>query len=226
MSTPVDTSGSWAGSIDSDSDTPVTEPPSTWVNPGQGADTRPRAGTPAAKEAARNAQTHPQLGRTPGLSGTATGVTDHGRKPVLPGPTPTPDWPVRADPVEQWLSDQDTSAHEADLGDLLGVNKEMTRLRLQLIRTRRLMAEAGRRRVDAEAAYERALRRKILTVDGKTVAEREAYAQIACEEFENAKLVAKALHEETIQMHRTVRDELDAVSQVANNLRAEMALAK
>lgn len=128
--------------------------------------------------------------------------------------------------MEQWISAQDQASEAADLSDLVAVNTELARLRVKLTHTRRLMSKTGRARVDAEVMYDRALNRKMLTVDGRTVAERQAYAEIACEALENEKLVAKALHEEAISMHRTVRDELDAVEQISNNLRAEMNLAR
>lgn len=144
----------------------------------------------------------------------------------MTAPTPLPPWPVRADAYELWETDQDAAAEAADLVDLDAVNRELTRLRLQLIKARRAVKERARKRIAAEAEYGRALRRAKLTVTAKTVSEREAYAEMQCEQQENAHLLAKTLHEEALSMMRTTRDEIEAVTAVANNLRAELNLAR
>lgn len=153
---------------------------------------------------------------------TAKGATTSGAKPTLPVAQGL-SWPVD-DSITAYLKEQDSIDSQVDVSDLCGVNEALRRVRSRLIETRRLINARARAYQDAETAYQQALRRARLTVDGRTAAEREALAEVMCEQKESTMRVSKALLDEATGLQRVLRMELDGLEALSNNLRAEMKL--
>lgn len=185
----------------------------------------PQQGTTAAAEAAiptpvsrSTPETQAATGKastTGGRSGIAMGgkpfhVPDADPLPVFPEPTGDEVYVPADDGVDAW--------------DLSRANQELNRIRARLYRLSQALREAQQRYAAAKLRYERALRRALVQVSGGTAETRKAAAELACEPFENDVVVAQQEVEALKQLAMTARADLEAVLNIAHNLRAQMDL--
>lgn len=77
----------------------------------------------------------------------------------------------------------------------------------------------------AEVEYKVARARVLLSSERKTVAEREAEAEVQCERLLQARRNAEAVADAARESLRALRDQLTAVCSVGANLRAEMQMS-
>lgn len=152
-------------------------------------------------------------GAAPRSSSMASG----GRPVEAPPSAPhAPLWPGPANPEEAYVPS------EFDCSDLAEVNRQMNRARARLFRVSASLKDAQRGLVDASMAYERQMRRELVTLSGGTEASRRAMAEIRCEHLENAVVVAKQVEQEWKKRAMDVRDDLRAIENISHNVRAQM----
>lgn len=190
-----------AGTATAVIDAPVP-PVSAAPAPGAGEDAAAAAAPARVKAAA-----------APRGTAMAAGGQPVGTPPPAPEP---PQWPG---PVNE---DETYVPQEFDAVDLAEVNREMNRARARLFRVSATLKAAQRRLVEAQTAYERQMRRELVTISGGTEASRRAMAEIRCESLENDVVVAKQIVEEWKQRSMYVRDDLKAVENISHNVRAQM----
>lgn len=145
------------------------------------------------------------------------GMAVGGRPVEAPGPPPaTPTWPAPRSADELYVPE------EFDVTDLSAVNRELNQARARLFRVSGALKVAQRTLAEAQADYDRAMRRQLVTISGGTAETRKAIAEINCEHFENRIIVGKQIVEEWKKRAVDCRDDLKAVENIAHNVRAQM----
>ena len=138
----------------------------------------------------------------------------------LPPAPPIPQWAGPWD-VEQFQPAVDI---DMDCSELSTINQMLNRCRARLFRSSEMLKVAQRQYAEAQVVYDRAMRRQMVSLSGRTEAARKAMAEILCEEHENAVIVARQVVEECKKRSLDARDDLKAVENLAHNARALMNL--
>lgn len=148
----------------------------------------------------------------------SAGMAAGGQPVAAPGPAPAaPAWP------EAPLSDDELYVpQEFDATDLVEVNRELNRARARLFRVSQTLRLVQRTLAEAQAEYDRAMRRELVTISGGTAESRRALAEIRCEPFENRVIVGKQVVEEWRKRAVDCRDDLKALENIAHNVRAQI----
>lgn len=147
------------------------------------------------------------------------GLAAGGRQATMKAPAPLPDWPQPRSEDEVYVPDE-----EFDVSDLSEVNRQMLRAKSRLFRASQYLKDAQRAEIDAQLTYRRAYRRFIVSLTGGSAESRKALAEVYCEEFENAMVVAGQVVEEWKKRAQDCRDDLRAIENLAHNVRAQMAI--
>lgn len=108
---------------------------------------------------------------------------------------------------------------EIDYTDLNAVNRELVSLRIRLHRIRIELKTAEREAVKTRYAYEAKKKRTLISLSGGSAPEREAMAELMCEEEYTAMLVANNVAKEIQSHSRDLRTELETLREISNNLR-------
>lgn len=130
-----------------------------------------------------------------------------------------PRWPEQVTADEGYVPDS-----EVDFAELSEINRMLNRCRARMFRTSAALKAAQRSYGEAQIAYDRAMRRHMVTLSGGTEASRRAMAEILCEDLENDVIVMRQVVEECKKRSLDVRDDLKAVENLAHNARAQMAV--
>jgi hypothetical protein len=109
-----------------------------------------------------------------------------------------------------------------DMNDLREVNKEILNLRMRLHRIRKEFDKANRIALQAKFQYEQDKKRILIGLSGGSDKQREAIAEIMCEELLAKSIVAQAVSQELANHSRDTRIELDALKEISNNLRKQI----
>lgn len=117
-----------------------------------------------------------------------------------------------------------TPPEDVDYSDLSAVNREIQMLRMRLHRIRIELKEAERIASRYKYAYEAQKRRVMIALSGGSAGEREAMAELMCEEDYTKYLVASTVAKEITQHNRDIRTELEALREISNNLRRQIDL--
>ena len=115
-------------------------------------------------------------------------------------------------------------AEDVDYTDLSKVNREIQNLRIRLHRIRIEMKSAERMALKTKYAYDGQRKRILIGLSGGSAGEREAIAELLCEEAYGAFLVASSVAKEITQHSRDLRTELEALREISNNLRRQIDL--
>jgi hypothetical protein len=108
---------------------------------------------------------------------------------------------------------------DIDYTDIASVNRELVELRIRLNQIRVEMRNADRYTTQARWIYEGKKKRLIIGISGATEKQREAAAELLCEEEYSIYIVALNVAKEIQQHNRDLRSELDLLKEVSNNLR-------
>lgn len=111
-----------------------------------------------------------------------------------------------------------------DMNDLREVNREILNLRMRLHRLRKEYDKASRIALQAKFQYEQDKKRVLIGLSGGSDKQREAIAEIMCEELLAKSIVATAVSQELANHSRDTRTELDALKEISNNLRKQIDL--
>ncbi len=106
-----------------------------------------------------------------------------------------------------------------DYTDLSAINRELNDLRTRLHRIRKEMQNADRIALSKKYNYESQKKRIMISLTGSSVAEREAMAELLCEEAYTEMLVAQQVSKELTQHNRDLRTELDSLREISMNNR-------
>lgn len=153
--------------------------------------------------------------KEPGRRGMASAGAAVSEIPAAPD---APVWPTFANiPDAAYVPDE-----EFDATDLLQVNRELNRARARIFRCSETLKMCQRTFADAQSAYDRAMRRALVSVSGGTAESRRALAEIQCEEFENRVVIGKQVVEEWRRRCNDARDDLKALENISHNVRASL----
>lgn len=108
---------------------------------------------------------------------------------------------------------------DIDYSDLANVNGELIALRIRLNHIRMEMREAERMALKAKYVYESQKKRVIISLSGGSAGEREAMAELLCEEAYGNFLVSTMVAREVTQHNRDMRTDLETLREISNNLR-------
>jgi hypothetical protein len=111
-----------------------------------------------------------------------------------------------------------------DMNDLKEVNREIMNLRMRLHRIRKEFDKANRIALQAKFLYEQDKKRVLIGLSGGSDKQREAIAEIMCEELLGKSIVCSAVAQELSNHSRDTRYELDALKEISNNLRKQIDL--
>lgn len=120
--------------------------------------------------------------------------------------------------------DEYMPSDEASFQDLSEVNLAINRSRRLLFECEKALRDAAVASTAARLNYERQLRRKQLSISGKTVADRSAAAEILCEDAEEDMKFAEVTLELLKRASSSVKNDLSALEAISHNLRAQMKL--
>lgn len=150
------------------------------------------------------------------LDGKAVKVDDFSEKPTsLP----------RAGTVTKLSVWEDyTPGSDIDYTDLQAVNSELSQLRLRLHEVRIALKNVERDVVAYKYAYEAQKKRYMVRLSGGSATEREAMAELLCEDLYTSFLVTQTVAKEISQHSRDMRNDLDALKEISNNLRRQIDL--
>lgn len=108
---------------------------------------------------------------------------------------------------------------DIDYTDLAKVNSELIALRIRSNRIRMELREAERMALKAKYIYESQKKRVMISLSGGSAGEREAMAELLCEEAYGNFLVTTMVAKEITQHNRDLRTDLETLREISNNLR-------
>jgi hypothetical protein len=111
-----------------------------------------------------------------------------------------------------------------DMNDLREVSREIMNLRMRLHRIRKEFDKANRIALQAKFVYEQEKKRVVIGLSGGSDKQREAIAELMCEELLGKSIVCQAVSQELANHSRDTRIELDALKEISNNLRKQIDL--
>lgn len=132
-------------------------------------------------------------------------------------PAPLPNWPAPRGDEDVYVPEE-----EFDISDLSEINRQLMRAKSRLFRVSGHQKGAQRALIDAQLTYRRAFRRSLIMQTGGSAEARKAMAEVMCEDFENAMVVAEQVVEEWKKRAQDCRDDLKAIENLAHNVRAQM----
>lgn len=147
------------------------------------------------------------------------GMASGGARASISRPAPLPNWPAPRTDEEQYIPEE-----EFDITDLSEINRQLMRAKSRLFRVSQHQKAAQRDLIDAQLTYRRAFRRCLVMQTGGSAEARKAMAEVQCEGFENAMVVAEQVVEEWKKRAQDSRDDLKAIENLAHNVRAQMAI--
>lgn len=153
-----------------------------------------------------------------GATGRRRGVAFAGRHVDVPAVPAMPRWRPPTGPDATYTPDEDWEP-----GDLSAVNREINRCKARLFRVSRELGRAEDALAEAELVYDRHFRRALIAASGGSAEIRKAVAELQCEEFEDARAVARRSVEHWKRLVVAVREELDAVENQSHNVRTAVA---
>lgn len=145
------------------------------------------------------------------ISGKRVKIDDIPRKPM-------PDFPEE-DRVYDYVPPVGSGN---DFLDLRHLNEQMMLGRRRLYLTNNKLREAQRNEAQAEFEYRRAYSRILAGLSGGSERQRLAIADIQCEELWAEYLLAKQISQELLALVRAIRADLDSLSNLSHNIRAEI----
>jgi hypothetical protein len=108
---------------------------------------------------------------------------------------------------------------DIDYSDLAKVNSELISLRIRSNHIRMELKEAERMALKAKYIYESQKKRVMISLSGGSAGEREAMAELLCEEAYGNFLVTTMVAKEVTQHNRDLRTDLETLREISNNLR-------
>lgn len=150
------------------------------------------------------------------LDGQAVKVTDFTEQPAsLPAPT-------SVTVPSRWESYE--PAADIDHTDLAAVTGELSQLRYRLHQVRIELKNAERNVTRHRYTYEAQKKRYMVRLSGGSAAEREAMAELLCEDLYTNYIVASTVAKEIANHSRDIRTDLDTLKEISNNLRRQIDL--
>jgi len=110
-------------------------------------------------------------------------------------------------------------SEDIDYSDLAAVNAELIALRIRSNRIRMEVKQAERQALKAKYIYESQKKRVLISLSGGSAGEREAMAELLCEEAYGDFLVTAMVAREITQHNRDLRTDLETLREISNNLR-------
>ena len=111
-----------------------------------------------------------------------------------------------------------------DYNDLRHLNQELIKTVRSSDQVKRALNEARRQETEAQGKYRTEYNRCLIGLSGGTEASRKAVAEVMCESLYSEYLVAQALVEELKNNYFSLKNYLDVLNTLSNNMRAEMRL--
>lgn len=111
-----------------------------------------------------------------------------------------------------------------DYESLEDLNRTINQARIALFKTTDSISRYEREEREAKLQYERAHRRELLRSTAKTADERRARADLMCEDLENDWLIKAQIKDELVRLSHTIRQELQALQGLGNNLRQQIKM--
>lgn len=136
-----------------------------------------------------------------------------------PSPLPKPGDVTRVSNYANYMP-----AEDVDYTDLASVNRELQALRMRLHYIRIELKDAERTALKYKYAYEAQKRRIMIALSGGSAGEREAMAELMCEDAYAQYLVASTVAKEIAAHNRDIRTELETLREISNNLRRQIDL--
>lgn len=154
-------------------------------------------------------------------SSQAPGVPSaHEGKSFTAPPIPTVPTPPSPDPrIDRYRPSADLAPQ-----DLEQANHAITQVRSLIIHVEHELRKAAAEASIAKMNYDRAMRRALLGSSGKTVADRQATAEILVEEQETAMRLSELTFDHLKRVSTALRADLSALEAITNNLRAQLKL--
>lgn len=156
--------------------------------------------------------------KTTGLAMNGQAITTE-QFTALPTKLPTPGEVTQVSQFGNYVPPEDV-----DYSDLSAVNREIQMLRIRLHRIRIELKDTERTASRFKYAYEAGKRRVMISLSGGSAGEREAMAELMCEEDYTKYLVSSTVSKEIMQHNRDIRTELEALREISNNLRRQIDL--
>lgn len=125
---------------------------------------------------------------------------------------------------ERYISQQYDPNTGVDFVDLSALNTQINRARKALFDANAALARAERTEARREYEYRRAHARALVSLSGGSEKQRIAYADVDTEAEYGELLVARTLVKECVNQVRALRTELDVLTVMSHNLRAQMQL--
>ena len=150
------------------------------------------------------------------INGQAVKVTDY---PAQPTPLPAP---ARVTTPSSW--ENYVPSDDIDHTDLQQVTTELSRLRMRLHQIRIELKNAERDVTRHRYLYEAMKKRYMVSLSGGSAAEREAMAELKCEDLYTNYIVAATVAKEIAGHSRDTRSDLDTLKEISNNLRRQIDL--
>jgi hypothetical protein len=123
-----------------------------------------------------------------------------------------------------YVADEYAVDENVDYNDLMTVNRDLIRARSRLFRATRILAEAQREEAAAKTKYKSAINRQLVMLSGGSEKQRQAIAEVQCEDLIGEWVVADRVADEALNHLRAVRSDLDALDTLSNNIRAQMKI--
>lgn len=117
------------------------------------------------------------------------------------------------------------NAEMPDYEELSAINRDINRARVALNATQSSLAKAQREATTAEVAYRRKCSRVMIGLSGGTEKSRAAVVDIETENEYGTMLVKRAVADEVVSLVRSINRDIEALTVIANNLRAQINLA-
>jgi hypothetical protein len=115
-------------------------------------------------------------------------------------------------------------AEDIDYTDLKSINSELSQLRIRLHYVRNELKIAERKATALKYQYDSKKKRLWIGITGGSDKSREAMAELMCEEEYSRYLVAATVAKEITQHSRDMRNDLDTLKEISNNLRRQIDL--
>lgn len=119
---------------------------------------------------------------------------------------------------------EDYVPEDIDYTDLGALISELSKLRMRLHRLRIELKAAERTLLKKKYTYESKKKRILVALSGGSSVEREAMAELMCEQEYSEYLVAQAVAKEITNHNRDMKTDLETLREISNNLRRQIDL--
>lgn len=121
-----------------------------------------------------------------------------------------------------WVAAEHYKVDDVDFVDLSALNRQINTARVALFKANKFLTEAQRSEASAKYEYKRAHNRAMVTLSGGSEKQRLATADVMTEELYGNWLVKERVVEEMVNHVRAIRTELDSLTILSHNMRAQM----